>query len=482
MRSPASIGIPITLSILCGFGVGLLANHLSPPSQEASLVLSSLSKNGPPGSMTATERAEAAQNHDTEGVTLSGISVDTDFAALSYDEQKSILERLSGKYGKGRDYQRIFGTDYPPGVWLWLSKAIRNISADQAARLLGFPPDDEGDDRVSMDPLLFTTIASRLAAIDPERALELGKKADDFQILVPALEAIARQDGAKALRIALDLGKVGLLPDCEQLSLVRGDFQKMVAVLSEKSSAFLASPSQWNQSSQLGRFLGPVLAEGVLASPETALAQVHEFSSLLEKLAPKDGALQGREQFGELGPLKSIVQNALLVLHSQSSRVASAFFNGLGENERALGMYAYEALAVLDRGGVDAAISFAETQSSERGIGMSAVQIWRRLAEMDRSAALSWIETLPEGRFREGVLHAVRHTGAMRANDLSAKTDIGTGMSIPSKAIQLDYFTNILTNPLELYGTFFPKREFVESLPLSEADKNEILRRVAPIK
>jgi hypothetical protein len=55
-------------------------------------------------------------------------------------------------------------------------------------------------------------------------------------------------------------------------------------------------------------------------------------------------------------------------------------------------------------------------------------------------------------------------------------------MSLPSKAIQLDYFTNILTNHIGLLVVFGSKREFVESLPLAEGDKNEILRRVAPIK
>ena len=436
--------------------------------------------------MTASERAESPLHDDIQGFTLSGISVDTNFAALSYQEQKHILERLSKKYGQGRDYQHYHGTNYPSEVWLWLSKAIKNISADQAARLLGFPPneeeDEDEDDGIGLDSLLRSTIASRLAAIDPERALELGKKTDHFQLIHSALEAIAGQDGAKALRIALDLDKVRFLPDFEQLSLVRGDFQKMAAVLSEKASSFLTDPSQWYQSDHLGRFLGPVLAEAVLASPETALAQVHEFFSMLEKLVPMDEALGLREQFGELGPLRSIFQNTLSILYTQSPQAASAFFNGLNENERAPGMYAQEARALLDRGGVEAAISFAETQSNGRGVSMSAMEIWSRLAEMDRPAALSWIESLPEGRFREGVLYEVRWNGAVRANELSTKTDIEAGMSLPSKAIQLDYFTNILTNPIGLLGVFCSKSEFVESLPLAEADKNEILRRVAPIK
>jgi hypothetical protein len=401
--------------------VGLLANHLSPPSREASLVLRNLSDNSTTGPRTVTERAAPAQNDDAEGFTLSGISVDTDVAALSYDEQKNILERLSKKYGQGRGYQHFQGTNYPPSVWLWLSKAIKNISAEQAARLLGFLPEDEDDDGIGMDSLLRNTIAATFAEIDPQRALELGKKEDSSYILGAALEAIARQDGAKALRIALDLDKVGLLPDFEQLSLVRGDFQKMAAVLSEKLPSFLTDPSQSYQGRYLGRFLGPVLAEAVLESPETALAQVHEFSSLLEKLAPKDEALRSREEFGELGPLKSIVQNTLSILHTQSTQAASDFFHGLTENERALWMYAQEARALLNRNGVEAAISFAETQSNGAGVSLSAIQIWSRIAEVDRPAALSWIESLPEGRFREGVLYAVRQDGIMRANELSTK-------------------------------------------------------------
>jgi hypothetical protein len=59
----------------------------------------------------------------------------------------------------------------------------------------------------------------------------------------------------------------------------------------------------------------------------------------------------------------------------------------------------------------------------------------------------------------------------------SQQTAIDAGLQLSSKAAQLDYFTNMMN---DRHGP--PKRtELINDLPISEADKIELIRRVAPI-
>lgn len=141
-------------------------------------------------------------------------------------------------------------------------------------------------------------------------------------------------------------------------------------------------------------------------------------------------------------------------------------------------MASREAATRFQTGGIESAVSFSEKQTDDETLRSAALGTWWSLVQKDPAAASSWIDSLPSGAFRQGVLTAVMLNAWNLSNSWgSQQTAIDAGLQLSSKAAQLDYFTNMMN---DRHGP--PKRtELINDLPIPEADKMELIRRVAPI-
>ncbi|MCX8511693.1 MAG: hypothetical protein ORN83_08035, partial [Chthoniobacteraceae bacterium] len=167
-------------------------------------------------------------------------------------------------------------------------------------------------------------------------------------------------------------------------------------------------------------------------------------------------------------------------LRSEGGSADLAVYNALADNERNSFMVTLEAAAQFRRQGTDAAIQFAEKQSSEQFSKDAAAGVWWSLAQQDRSAALQWIESLPQGSFRDGALNSVMQESMFRTRSWGdTEQSIKAGMDLVSKKSQLDYFA-VMAQQRRGDGT--SSGEFISSLPLTDADKRELRRRMAPIR
>jgi hypothetical protein len=435
-----------------------LLNCLSPRGGSAS------SRENLPAPIAAKSAATTPPTSNPSGdSSLPDASPAEGFSTFSHEKQREILQRFEAKYGM----------DPELGALLSLRRAIQGLSADQTASLI---ENLYQSPRNSDDGALRSTLASRLAALDPQRTLEIGKRFGSSVILRAALSEIAHRDGAEALRAEISLPPelkknpfMGFFMTETNLSPTGGSFQEMAAVLHENPSFV----DDLLVSGSVGNFLGPALAQIALASPETALAQARDF---FDKIEPR-----------YVGLRRSIYSNTLSQMRSQSPEAASAFFDALPETDRTREMCRDEAVARFQRQGVDAAVSFAEKQTNDSSMRFAALGIWERLATQDRSAALAWIEVLPKGPFREGVFSALKVDVEQSRALGSEPAAVEAGMSLPSKAVRLDYFTYILSNRPGIPGGLgfsanFSKIDLVSALPLPETEKIELLRRLAPIQ
>jgi hypothetical protein len=139
-----------------------------------------------------------------------------------------------------------------------------------------------------------------------------------------------------------------------------------------------------------------------------------------------------------------------------------------------------EAAARFRRGGVEEAVQFAEKQGKEQFTKNAAGGVWWSLSQLDRPAAMQWIETLPQGAFREGALNSLMQEAAFRSRSWGDSTEtIRAGAELLSRASKLDYYAQLAG---QSRGPGISKSEFIASLPLPESDKSELRRRMAPIR
>jgi hypothetical protein len=131
---------------------------------------------------------------------------------------------------------------------------------------------------------------------------------------------------------------------------------------------------------------------------------------------------------------------------------------------------------------VDAAIALAEKQSNEEFAKRAASGTWWGLAQQDRQNALAWIESLPQGPFRTGVLNAVMFDAWMQSMSWgSDRAAIEAGSKLLSKASQMDYFASLMSDR-RFSGRGSSPSEMIAQLPISDEDKAELYRRIAPLR
>lgn len=464
-------------SFLIGAGLGAAANFFS--ANRAGEATETESKAAAPILPAGDPRVlNAAQNPPP--VAPLNASELSGFEKLSLEKQVEALRRISAKRPKDEEYA--------PGLQIWIARMARELSADQAEALIeALPQGKDGDE------FLRATIAARLAAQDPMRALELGKKLDDPRTMACAIAALAQNNGADALRAVseIDEAKRGQVWD----NLFRegnfksgGSFQEMAGVLREKPELLKDSRGGWAMS----RILGMALTQTAMSDPAAALAMVREFGAEIEKSAPADSneggsGREGRRGGGRGGSrpsmVSSMIQSTLSEMRASNPDAASRFFDSLGEKEKSSWMHSDEAITRFQRQGIDAAVGFAEKQTNDESMRSAALGTWWVFAQRDRPAAVGWIDSLPEGAFRQGVLSAVMIDAWNQSRTWgSEQAAIEAGATLASESAKIDYFTSLMSDRSFGFGRGSSRAELIQSLPISDAQKSALRQRLAPIK
>jgi hypothetical protein len=145
-------------------------------------------------------------------------------------------------------------------------------------------------------------------------------------------------------------------------------------------------------------------------------------------------------------------------------------------------MFPEEAYARFKNGGVEGAISLAEKQVNEEFAKRAASGAWWGLAQQDHPGAFAWIESLPPGAFRNGVLNAVLWDAWNQSMSWgSDRAAIEAGAQLLSKTSQMDYFASLLSDR-RFWGRGSAPSEMIAQLPISEAEKRELYQRISPVK
>lgn len=402
-------------------------------------------------------------------VPVLGASEGETFPALPEERQKDALVRLSAKLS------REGGT----GDMLLLAKLVGGLNFTQAVALWEQLPKEAGAKPDPSDGAR-SALVERLAALDPNRVLQMGRAAEDPRLAQAAVVALAQKSGAEAIRA------LAQLPDKFQASVasaMRGSFNdglaKASGSLATMTAALKDNPQLLDAKSPsegvVRRFLGQVASQAAATDPEAAMAEVRRMATGLAQ--PKPGEDPKVTESALVARIGSQMTRAMRADAPGSERVV---FNSLADTEKNEVQVALEAAARFRSGGVEDAIRFAENQGKEQFAKNAASGVWWALAQQNRSSALQWIETLPQGAFRDGALSSLMQEAAFRTRSWgeSAET-VRAGAELLSRTSKLDYYALLAG---QNRGPGVSPSEFIAGLPLPEGDKSELRRRMAPIR
>jgi hypothetical protein len=388
------------------------------------------------------------------------------FNAFDLQKQADILKRISAKAGN----------HLPPSSILLLAGMVPTLPADRVEELLQETPSGKVEHEE-----LRRILAERLADLDPSRALELGKKLEDRHVLSAALAVIGEKDTAKALQfiqtLPKELGK-GVLGDYFQKADAANMGGSPLEVARTLANLTVLNELGWNGAHGVTETLGNLLSKTAATDPAATLATVKELVTELARLK-KDGEDQG---FNPERLTSGILQGALNRLRSENPQAASAFFDAIPDASKTSWMFPEEALSRFRTGGVDAAIALAEKQENPEFAKRAASGAWWGLAQQDRTTAIAWIESLPQGVFRQGVLNSVMMDAWMQSMSWgSDRAAIDAGAALLSKNSRMDYFASLMSDR-RFGGRGSAPSELIAQLPISDGDKQELYRRIAPVK
>ena len=265
MRPPIVLGA----SLFAGFCGGSLVHQgaLFPPG------VSSASGTAPAQKVKA-EFGGPEPSDEGPGSVLGAAEGET-FNTLPEARQRDGLVRLSAKL------LREGGT----GDMLLLAKLVGGLGFDQAAALWEQLPKDSSAKPDPSDAAR-SALVERLAALDPNRVLQMGRTAEDPRLAQAALVALAQKSGADAIRA------LAQLPDKFQASVasaMRGSFNdglaKATGSLSTMAAVLKENPQLLDPKSPsegvVRRFLGQVASQAALFDAE----QIDNAQNLLKVAA-----------------------------------------------------------------------------------------------------------------------------------------------------------------------------------------------------
>jgi hypothetical protein len=433
-----------------------------------SAALTSSAPHSTDASSTADSSPAAARANSLEEQVLLGKSEDEKFSALAPEKQKEALLRISARILKSGGC----------GDQLLLARAMNDLGYEQAAALWEGISKTEG---LKQDPanVAHAALLERLATLDPKRTLELGRKNEDSKVTQAAILAMAHQNGADALRALAQLpDKFRGTVAAEMRGGLNDTVGKASGNLSEMAAVLKEHPQLINVKSEsegaVRRLVGQVASQAAATDPVKAMKDLREMAAALTVVKPGEDPLAAQSAL-----VARIASQMTRALRSDAPASARVVFNSLADTEKNATMVSLEASARLRESGTDTALQFAEKQTSPQYAKDAARGIWWSLAQQDRGAALQWIESLPQGAFREGALNSVMQEAAFRTRSWGDTEEaLKAGAELKSSRSKLDYFAALAQ---QRRGDGSSQGEFISSLPLQEPEKSELRRRMAPI-
>ena len=461
--------------ILAGaFGVGALAGWLEQTKNKEGTRLAFVEGAEQSGGAISKEpgSAHAPEAQGEASLPLANQSEREGFGDFELSKQADVLRRLSGKAG----------SVLPPSSLALLAKIVPQLSGDQAAALLQELPSGKIENEE-----VRRFLVERLAELDPARAVELGKTLGDSKMMAVVVSVKAEEDAAAALALLkglpADRAKEALsnvLQDQQAgVRQIKGSVNDFIRVLKDLPGAEEIDWKSWGNSNGLSQILGGLIARDAEKDPVAAIAIVKATAADLVSGLKQNGSNMEKE---EAGLVNMMLERMLGRLRAQSPQTASVFFDAIPDGLKTAWMFPVEALSRYKSNGVDDAIALAEKQSNEEFARRAASGAWWGVAQQDRQTALTWIESLPQGAFRTGVLNAVMFDAWMQSMSWgSDKAAIEAGAKLLSKSSQMDYFASLMSDR-RFSGRGSSPSELMDQLPISDADKAEIYRRIAPLR
>lgn len=400
---------------------------------------------------------------------LPGVSDGTTFAEQPPEKQRELLLKLSTRLARG-------GTCADQ---LLMARLVDGLKFDEITALLNDFAQVQGGGQDSGRSAR-AALAEKLAALNPTRALEAGQNLGDPKVTQAALLAMAQKNGADALRALIQLpeklrnGVSGEMRNglVEGIGKASGSLADLTAVFRENPQ--LLDPKS-SMDSSVRRIVGQIASQAATADPASTMAQLRQMAAELVHVKPGED-----QRAAESALVARFASQMTRTLRADSPASARVVFNSLNDSERNNTMVALEAAARFRESGAETAIQFAEKQTSSQFSQDAARGVWWSLAQQDRGAALRWIETLPPGSFRDGALNSVMQESSFRNRTWGDVQDaVRAGTELVSPRSRLDYFA-ILAEQRRKSGA--AQSEFIAGLPISDAEKMELRRRLAPIK
>ncbi len=404
-----------------------------------------------------------------EEAVLPGVSGDAAFAEQPPERQRDLLLKLGSRLARGGSCSDQ----------LLMARLVDGLKFDEVSALLNGMSQAQGGSQDSIKAAR-AALAEKLAALDPARALEIGRNAGDPKVTQSALLALAQRNGADALRSLVQLpeklrnGVAGEMRNglLEGIGKAGGSLSDLGAVLKENPQ--LLDPKS-SMDSAVRRIVGQVASQAAVADPSAAMSQLRQMAAGLVQVKPGEDS-----KAAENALVARFASQMTRALRADAPAAARVVFNSLNDSERNNTMVALEAAARFRESGSEAAIQFAEKQTSAQFSQDAARGVWWSLAQQDRGTALKWIESLPPGPFRDGALNSVMQESAFRNRTWGDVQDaVKAGTELVSPRSRLDYFAILAEQRRKGGGG---PGEFISGLPLSDSEKMEHRRRMAPIK
>jgi hypothetical protein len=423
-----------------------------------------------PDAVSGAAIVETAPNAESVPVVLPGKSEFETFATLPVAQQGETVLKWVAKPAYARSCEDE----------LAMVRALQALEYEQTAALLESVASAAGGKGDSLD-FVRVALKERLAALDPKRALEFARQKNDGELRSAAVLAAVTKNAAEGLRSLAQLPegeRSGVWSLARGIDLPGGSLSDLAALIKETPEL---TKSQ-DLAMGLEGCVASLAARKMAGDPEGGLAEVRQIGADLRAARARFDP-EGQTKSNEEPLPKHLTMGMLLELRELSPEAARKVFDSLSEPEKNRFLISTEAAARLKELGADAAIRFAETQPTEDSVKEAARGVWRGLAQQDRAAALQWLESLPPGSFRQGVLDAVKAEASMRSRfSGSASGALQAGTELLSRETMLDYYSAIASHNAKPSVDVMSPSEFIASLPLSDADKKELLRRAAPVQ
>lgn len=421
---------------------------------------------------------------DSEGVGFSDLTSEQQGAALLGMAER--LNRLPSQKDLLRLAKSLQTLSFEQAV-----QALEDVRVREQFRLL----------RAGGADLVRALLVERIAAANPQNALEKAQKTEDRILLGAALDAMAQHSAADALRAITHLpGRYQIMGiwfvrglSATEFSLgpqmLGGSLEETVAVLKTNPGFFLQS--------QFGAQLRGLLASLAGKGMEDPAAAVFKLRGALRELFRSQPGVDAKK--ADIFVSQRIGEIAVSMEFLGTADVPFAIYNALKENERSDAVAGRVVSRLAKEAGVEAAIRFAEERRGDSIPKELALRTFLAVSREDPKAGLRWIETLPPGLLRQGVLLAVAYAAIADATVVDpdaghAEALMEGGMRLYSETTKAEYFAMLAAGDVGLSGSGsrgarpgfalldVPRSIFIEELPVPEALKADLWKQSAPIR